>query len=143
MLPVGELRFSIPWAIFEQDLNFWLVMPVAIVGNAIPVLVLYFGLPYITNFLRGMHPLIDKFVAWIFSHTYRRHTKKFDTYGSLALMLFIAIPLPFTGGWTGALAAYLFNIKPKYAVPNLMIGLVISAIIVTTFSLATNWIFFV
>ncbi|MBU1092789.1 small multi-drug export protein [Patescibacteria group bacterium] len=136
MLPIGELRFAIPWGIFEQNLNYWLVMLVAIIGNSIPVLAIYFLLPYVTKYIRDLSPWFDKWIGWLFSHTYRRHTKNFDKYGSLALLLFVAIPLPFTGGWTGALTAYLFNIKPKYAVPNLILGLVIAAIIVTTFSLS-------
>ena len=53
-------------------------------------------------------------------------------YGRLGLIPFVAIPLPFTGAWTGILAAWIFDIHPKKAIPMLTIGVIISGIIVTT-----------
>ena len=54
-------------------------------------------------------------------------------YGAIGLALFVAIPLPVTGAWTGSLAAIVFDIKPKYAFPAIVLGVTIAGIIVSSF----------
>ena len=93
----------------------------------------------VTNWLRKFHKIFDKFFKWLFTHTHRKHSAKFDRWGSLALMLFVAIPLPITGGWTGALLAYLFGIKLRFAIPNILIGLLVAGILVTSITLGGIW----
>ena len=52
-------------------------------------------------------------------------------YGALGLTLFVAIPLPVTGAWTGSLAAIMFDIKPRYAFPAIILGVTIAGIVVS------------
>ena len=63
-----------------------------------------------TNFFLSKISFIDRFFQWLFNRTYKR-SRKIMKYGAIGLTLFVAIPLPITGAWTGSIAAILFNIK--------------------------------
>lgn len=141
MLPLTELRGSIPLGIGLYHLDPVITLLVALLGNIVPVILILLWLEPITKWLRSVSPLLDKFFTWLFAHTYRRHSTKFDRWGSLALMLFVAVPLPVTGGWTGAFLAYLFGIKLKYALPNIFVGLAIAGGLVTLITLGGVWAF--
>ena len=73
----------------------------------------------------------DKFFTFLFERTRRKHSKKFEKWGALALITFVAIPLPITGGWSGALAAFVFGIPFKKALPLIFSGVIIAGVIVT------------
>ena len=140
MVPLTELRVSIPLGIGLFNLNPLLVLGVSWLGNIIPVILILLFLEPVTNWLRKFHKVFDNFFRWLFAHTHRRHSAKFDRWGSLALMIFVAIPLPITGGWTGALLAYLFGIKLRFAIPNILIGLFIAGVLVTFITLGGIWV---
>jgi uncharacterized membrane protein len=128
MLPVFELRGAIP-------LGFYLRMPLtkifilALLGNLIPVIPLYFLLQPLTTKLSRI-PSFRTFFNWLFEHTKKR-TEIIQQYEALGLMLFVAIPLPITGAWTGTIAAVLFRIRFKYTILAIIFGLIISGLIVT------------
>ncbi len=128
MLPVFELRGAIP-------LGFYLGMPVvktfalAILGNLIPVIPLYFLLQPVSSMLSRI-PLFKVFFDRLFTHTKKR-AQLIQRYETLGLILFVAIPLPITGAWTGTIAAALFKIKFKYTVIAVISGVIIAGIIVT------------
>jgi len=132
MLPVFELRGAIP-------LGFYLNMPLekifilSIIGNLIPVIPLYFLLKPISNLLSRLN-LFKAFFDWLFTHTKQR-AEIVQRYEALGLMLFVAIPLPITGAWTGTIAASLFRIKFKYAILAVTLGVIIAGVIVTTLCL--------
>ncbi|HCL47421.1 TPA: ligand-binding protein SH3 [Patescibacteria group bacterium] len=135
MLPLVELRGAIPIAIGAYHLSPLLALGLAVVGNLIPIVVLLLLLERVTKWLRALHPSVDKWFAWFFAHTHRRHSAKFERWGSLALMLFVAVPLPMTGAWTGTLLAYLFGIKFHHALVFISTGVLIAGIIVLLASL--------
>ncbi|OGB74383.1 hypothetical protein A2V68_00285 [candidate division Kazan bacterium RBG_13_50_9] len=141
MLPLAELRGAIPLGIGLYHLHPAAVFVVAILGNVVPVVAILVLLNPMTRWLRRANAKLDRFFTWLFAHTYRRHSAKFDRWGSLALMLFVAIPLPATGGWTGAFLAYLFGIKFKYALLNIVGGIIIAGVIVTLITLGGVWVF--
>lgn len=122
MTPISELRGAIPIALGVYQMSVWLVYPVAVIGNLIPVAILLPVLKYICP-------------RWLYNHTEQRHNHKFVRWGDLALIAFVAIPLPFTGAWTGALAAFVFNIPFRRAFPLITIGVLIAGIIVTLLTL--------
>jgi uncharacterized membrane protein len=128
MLPVFELRGAIP-------LGFYLSMPLmkifilALIGNLIPVIPLYFLLQPVSNALSRI-PLFRAFFNWLFNHTKKR-AEIIQRYEALGLMLFVAITLPITGAWTGTIAASLFRIRFKYTIPAVIAGVAIAGIIVT------------
>jgi len=132
MLPVFELRGAIP-------LGFFLEMPLAktfilaFLGNLIPVIPLYFLLQPISIRLSRL-PLFRVFFNWLFSHTKKR-AEIIQRYEALGLVLFVAIPLPITGAWTGTIAASLFRIKFKYTFWAVTLGVFIAGVIVTALCL--------
>ena len=137
MLPITELRGSIPWAYFFTDIPLNLVFISSIVGNffvTIPIINLL-G-PSITFFSRWR--LGDRFFTWILNRTRKRGAmiEKFHFWG---LVLFVGIPLPITGAWTGCIAAHLFGIPKPKAIMAILLGLCASASIVSTLLVTGNW----
>lgn len=142
-LPIGELRASIPVAIIEYDLHPAWSFILSVAGNMVPVFVALAVLNLLVSWLRKKVKLFDKFFSWLFSWTQRRHQKKFKRWGDLALIVLVAIPLPMTGAYTGALAAYVFGVPAKRAIPLIFIGVLIAGIIVTaaTMGVFSLWLF--
>jgi len=79
-----------------------------------------------------------KFFEWLFSRT-RKRSQIVERYKMLGLAAFVAIPLPVTGAWTGAIAAFLFGIKFKHAIWAILLGVLIAATIVTSLSVIGKW----
>ncbi|MBL7054035.1 small multi-drug export protein [Patescibacteria group bacterium] len=131
MTPVNELRGTIPFAITMLDLPVLKTFCLAVLGNMIPVFFLLWFWKYLSTKLMKASKRINYFFQWIFKRTYNRFYKKHKVYGDIALILLVAIPLPFTGAWTGTVAAFLFNISYHRALSLISLGVVIAGIIVT------------
>ena len=125
MLPVVELRGGIPYGI-SQGLDPWL----AFAANMIPV-------PFIILFVRPLFqwvrihiPKLEGFISHLEA---RAEAKSADVlrYQTWGLLIFVAIPLPGTGAWTGALIAAVLNMRLKRAVPVIFLGVVIAGCIIT------------
>ena len=143
MVPVIELRGAIPVAV-SMELDYWLSLVVCVIGNMIPVPVIYF-------FAR-------KVLLW---GADKKYTRKFFTFclekghrggeklrlkagrGGLfiALLLFVGIPIPGTGAWTGTLAASFLDMGFKSTVAAVSLGVVIAGIIMGVGSLVAVGIF--
>ncbi len=132
MLPIAELRGAIPVAIVGFDMPvvsayFW-----AVVGNTIPAFFLLLFLDPVAQWLRKQSRFFDRFFIWLFARTRRRFSVTSEKYGKfVALVLFVAIPLPITGAWTGAAAAFLFGVPFRRSFPALVIGVLIAGVVVT------------
>jgi uncharacterized membrane protein len=128
-LPISELRGSIPLALsFGMPITkaFWL----SLLGNAIPVIPVLFFLKPVSERLRRFK-IFARFFDWLFKRT----MKKADTiqkYEALGLAIFVAIPLPMTGAWTGAIAASLLKMRFRYAFIGVMAGILGAGLIVST-----------
>lgn len=131
-LPIVELRGAIPAGI-AWGLNVWQAALYSVIGNLIPVVFILLLMGPVTKLLRGI-PLFDTFFNWLFERTRRKFYAKHEKWGDLALIIFVAIPLPVTGAWTGSLAAWLFGIPPRKAFPLIAIGVLIAAVIVSVLS---------
>ena len=79
--------------------------------------------------------ILDVFFNWLFRRTYHRHNAMYERYGTIALALFVAIPLPVTGAWTGCAAAFVFGIQFRHALLAILAGVLIAGTIVTTITL--------
>ncbi len=130
MTPIGELRVAIPLGIVFYNLNSSLVYLVATIGNLIPVLFLLLFLGPVSGLLSKKFKLFERFFSWLFKRTRRKYNSKIEKYGVFALPLFVAVPLPITGGWTGSLIAFLFGIPFKKAFPSIAAGIMIAGVIV-------------
>lgn len=134
MLPVVELRGAIPWAIWAAKLPWQEAVLWAVMGNTLPILPLLLLLEPVSDFLRR-NKLMDRFFTWLFERTRRRGKKVMEKYEALGLTLFVGIPLPGTGIWTGAIAAFVFGIRLKYALPAIFAGMLIAGALITLASL--------
>ncbi len=127
-LPVSELRGAIPLALsFGMSLQkaFWL----SVVGNAIPVIPILVLLKPVSERL-SKFKVFARFFDWLFTRT-RKKADTIQKYEALGLAIFIAIPLPMTGAWTGTIAASLLKMKFRYAFIAAMAGIILAGIIVS------------
>jgi len=131
MSPIFELRGSIPMALGAYHLPVWSAFLISVAGNILPVIFILLLLESVSGYLSRHSRFFNRFFAWIFARTRKKHAKKFESAKALALMIFVAIPLPLTGAWTGALCAFIFGIPFKKAFPAIVGGVVIAGVIVT------------
>jgi len=106
--PVLEVRGSIPLGLYfgiPAAKVFWL----SVIGSILPILPVLFGLNYLTVHLRKI-PAMDRFFNWLFART-RAKGELVQRLETLGLFLFVAVPLPGTGAWTGCAAAYIFGLS--------------------------------
>lgn len=129
-MPVGELRLSIPIAMVKFGFDPVSAFYLSIIGNMLPVIPLLLYLEPVSDFLRGWKTW-DRFFTWLFSRTRHRHSAEFEKYGSIGLAVFVGVPLPATGAWTGCAAAFVFGFKFKTALIAIFAGVLMAGIIVT------------
>ena len=127
--PISELRGAIPWAILKLHFPWYYAFLLAVIGNLLPVpfILLFFDT---TSRLLSKVGLFKRILNWLFNYT-RRRGKIVERYERIGLALFVAIPLPVTGAWTGSLAAVLFGLKFKHAFLSIFFGILIAGTIVT------------
>ncbi|HUT22659.1 MAG TPA: small multi-drug export protein [Candidatus Bipolaricaulota bacterium] len=135
MIPFTELRAALPIALLGYKLPVWEAIVFSIAGNMIPAVIILFSLDWLSDFLAARINWYKKFQTWLFERTARKFEGKYRKYGRVALLIFVGIPLPLTGAWTGAIAAFIFGFKKKWALLFIFLGLIMSAIIVTLLSL--------
>ena len=130
IVPVSELRGAIPYAYFN-GVPLWLAAVIGVLSNAL--------VPFIGFiFLGTLHKLLDKWGAYhrLFEKTVAKaRTKvgeKVQKYGLWGLMVFVAIPLPITGAWTGTVGAWVLGLDRKKSILSILLGVLISGTIVTT-----------
>ena len=127
-LPISELRGAIPLALslgMPMSKALWL----SVIGNSIPIIPALFLLEPVSNRLRRFK-IWSRFFDWLFERT----KKKADTvqkYEALGLAIFVAIPLPMTGAWSGIVAASLFKIRFRYAFIAILAGVIAAGLIVS------------
>ena len=138
MLPITELRGSMPWAYFFTEISLIVIFITSILGNFLVTIPIINFLRPTINFLSRWE-IGNSFFTWILSRTRRRGAmiKQFHFWG---LVLFVGIPLPITGAWTGCIAAHLFGIPKPKALFAIFVGLYISASIVSMLLLTGSWI---
>lgn len=105
----------------------------------VPVIFIVYLLDPVQKFLSAHSRLFNWFFQKLFARTRRKHTKRFETMEEIALVAFVAIPLPMTGGWSGALAAFVFGISPKKSIPLIFLGVLIAGIIVSLLTLGVKF----
>ena len=132
-LPISELRGAIPLAL-AMELSPLKAYLISVLGNLIPVIPLLFFLEPLAAKLRHIG-VFEKFFTWLFERT-KRKASLIERFEALGLILFVAIPLPITGAWTGCVAASLFKIRFRYAFLSIMLGVLIAGLIVLGLSLA-------
>ena len=140
MVPVLELRGAIPIGV-ANGLNFWVAIGVSIIGNLLPVPFIILFIRKVFTWLRRLSRKLDGLVTRL----EQRAKKKSDVvlrYAFWGLVVLVAIPLPGTGAWTGALVAAMLDMRLKRAFPAIALGVLIAGTIVAFVTYGAGAIFF-
>ncbi len=131
MTPIGELRASIPLAIQTYELPWYEVLPLAVAGNLVPALFWLLALPRLGSYLVSFPNPAGCLLMWRSERLRRLQGERFRRHRNLALILLVAVPLPFTGVWSGTLAAWVFEIPFRPALLCIALGAAIAGGVVT------------
>ncbi|WNY26695.1 small multi-drug export protein [Methanolapillus ohkumae] len=134
-LPIVELRGSIPVGIGVYGMNPLVVFILSVIGNMLPVAVIFYFLEPVSEFLSKHSRLFANFFDFLYKRAEKKGQDKMERYKDFALMMFVAIPLPLTGAWVGTVAALVFKIPFKNAFISILLGVIIAGIIVTVLTL--------
>lgn len=132
MVPVSELRAAIPIGVV-QGLNPFLTAVAAVAGNMIPVPFVVLFIRQIFDWARRRSPWLERRVTR-FEEKLDRKAENVLKYERLGLLLFVAVPLPGTGAWTGAAIAAILDLRLRSAALSILGGLIIAACIMTSIS---------
>ncbi len=141
MLPIFELRGAIPAGV-ALGMPVWEASLFAVIGNMIPIPFILWFLDPFSRWLSRHSRTMDRFFTWLFARTRRKHSRSFERWQEFALMIFVAIPLPVTGAWSGAVAAFVFGIPNGVALLFIFFGVLTACAVValaTSFSFMLGW----
>ena len=147
MVPLIELRGAIPYAVgfinAGVPLNLPLCYVIAIVGNMLPVPIIFFFARKVLEW-GADKPVIGGFFTFCLEKGHKGGEKLQSKAGRglfVALLLFVGIPLPGTGAWTGALVAAMMDMRLKRAMPAIILGVIIAGVIVTSLTYGAGALF--
>lgn len=135
MLPISELRGAIPYGL-SKSIPFNTVFLISVLGNLLPVIPLYFFLENLLKFFEKFNWGV-KFNNWLISRT-KSKSQIIEIYKTIGLLIFVGIPLPMTGAWTGTIASIIFQLKFKNFLIGIIGGVLIAAIIVSSITLGVR-----
>lgn len=129
MIPVVELRGAIPVGV-AMDLPLWAALAASIIGNMIPIPFIIVFIRRIFKWFSAHFKKLQVFIEKLEKRAYEKGAlvKKYEAIG---LCILVAIPLPGTGAWTGALVAAFLDIRLKTAFPVILLGVIIAGILVS------------
>lgn len=133
LCPILECRLGMFTAIVLLQMNPFVGFIISFLGNILPIPFILLLINWIFEVLKKV-PGINKIIFWLEEKTLKKRDK-IDKYGIWGLLLFVAIPLPGTGGWTGALLASLLHLDKKKSFGVISIGVFIAGLIITLLSL--------
>ena len=137
MIPLIELRGAVPYAI-SSGIPLWQALLIGVIGNMLPVPIIFFFARHILEWGKEK-PIIGNFFTWCLNKGHRGGQKLEEAAGDKgifwALLLFVGIPLPGTGAWTGTLAASILDWGFKRSVLAVMLGVILAGLIMGTLSL--------
>ncbi len=130
MLPIIELRGAIPMAAFFK-LPWWQAYLFSVIGNMLPVpIILLFIKKFLTWASNSKIKFLNKLANWL-NRKVEKNRPKIEKYAFWGLCIFVAIPLPTTGAWTGSLVAAMIDMKFWKAMLTAFLGVLIAGAVVT------------
>ena len=129
LLPISELRGGIPYGV-ASGLSFQLVFIVSVLANIAVIPLVFLFLDKINSLLLGIQ-WYNRFFYKNLARAQHKIHKSVEKYGYLGLMIFVAIPLPVTGAYTGALGAWALGMDKKKAFYYISLGVIIAGVIVS------------
>lgn len=139
MVPVVELRGAIPFGVV-RGLNIWTAIIASVLGNLVPVPFIILFIRRIFAWMRAHMPKLDGLVTRMEKKAEKKRAAV-EKYAFWGLAILVAIPLPGTGAWTGALVAAMMEMRLKRAFPAIVIGVVIAGVIVSVVTYGAQAIF--
>ncbi len=139
MIPIGELRVSIPYGVAVGLPLPWVIL-ISVIGNMIPVPFIVLFIRRIFAWLRTKSQWLDNLVSKLEARAMEKSesVKKYKIFG---LYVFVAIPLPGTGAWTGSLIGTLLNMRMKYILISCFFGVLTAGIIMSIASYGISALF--
>ncbi|MBO5196074.1 MAG: small multi-drug export protein [Clostridia bacterium] len=128
MVPIIELRVAIPMGA-ALDIPFYINYIISVVGNMLPVPFILLFIRHILHWMKKI-PKLDKIAAWI-ENKAEKNKAKVLKYATFGLYIFVAIPLPGTGAWTGALVASMLDMRMKRSIPAILLGVMTAGVIMS------------
>lgn len=130
MVPVIELRGAVPYGYGQLHLPLWSAILISIIGNLVPVPIIIIYVRKVFNWLRTKSGWLDRIVIKLENRAMKKAdtVRKFEFWG---LFILVAIPLPGTGAWTGALVAAMLDMRLKRAFPAIALGVITAGVIVS------------
>ena len=129
MAPVSELRGAIPYGL-AHDIPLGLLLPLCVAANLLPVPLIVLFLRKILAWMQRLGGKPKALAEWLIARGFKK-TMMVKTSETLGLFLLVAIPLPGTGAWTGALVAALMGLRMKFALPAIAGGVAAAGVLVT------------
>ena len=139
MVPVVELRGAIPFGVV-RGLNLWTAIIASVLGTLVPVPFIILFIRKIFAWMRAHMPKLDGLVTRMEKKA-EKNRAAVEKYAFWGLAILVAIPLPGTGAWTGALVAAMMEMRLKRAFPAIVIGVVIAGVIVSVVTYGAQAIF--
>ena len=136
MTPIGELRASIPLGLTSSTLPLAAVFALSVAGNLVPVPFILLALRGIGSRAEQMANPLGALLRWRTRQVRSRYGPLVERYGFPAVVLLVAIPLPFTGAWTGSLAVWTLHVPLRRGVAAIALGVVIAGTVVTALTVA-------
>lgn len=140
MVPVVELRGAIPFGHNVLGLGIWPAFFASVLGNLAPVPFIIVYIRRIFQWLRRNIPSLDRLVDKLERKAHLKG-KRVTKYKYLGLMLLVAIPLPGTGAWTGALAAAFLDMPLRKALPSIALGVLVAGVVISGLSFGLGALF--
>ncbi len=140
-LPLIEQRAAIPLGVLSFDLSLGQAVLAGIIGNILAVAIVLWVLPIVMRLAEKHWSWFHQFFQKIFMKTHAKHSHKFNTWGHVFLVFFVILPLPGSGGWTGALLAWLFGVSYWTALKLIALGIVLGAFVIAimTLGIEESW----
>lgn len=130
ILPVIELRGAIPMA-FALGLPWWQAYLISVLGNLLPVPFILLLINLVIKWMSSSKVTFFNKIANFLLKKVEKNRERIEKYSFWGLFLFVAIPLPMTGAWTGSLVAAVVGVKPLKAFLSALLGVLLAGVIVT------------
>ena len=136
MMPISEIRGSMIYGLSQVDhtlINILKIYGVSVIGNFLPAPFILIAFRPLIKWLKSTK-LLGRFATWLENRTHRKAgdiSRKSARAAAVAIYVFVSIPFPTTGAWTGSMIAGLLDMRVKYALPAVLLGILTSGAIMT------------
>lgn len=135
VIPVVEMQASFPVALGVFKMSVWQAYIIVVTANMIPALIVFYGWDTVIRQSQRHWPWFHGFMSRYHDRLHTRWQEKIDRYGPIAVFLFVAVPGPFSGVWSGSMLAWIFGLHRKPAMLAIFLGVLVAAafiVLITT-----------